>query len=64
MRLTTQITEASDGQLSLSIEEIPALIVGARDCTAAADQLAAAREHAKIITGTNLDEWINGLAHK
>ena len=30
-------------------------------CKAAADQLAAAREHQEIITGTNLDEWINGL---
>jgi tetratricopeptide (TPR) repeat protein len=35
--------------------------IRAEDCAAAADQLAAAREHAAIITGSNLDEWINGL---
>lgn len=38
--------------------------VRARECEAAADQLAAAREHAEIITGANLDEWINGLAEQ
>lgn len=30
-------------------------------CDAAADQLASAREHAAVITGSNLDERINGL---
>lgn len=35
--------------------------VRAGECKAAADHLAAAREHQEIITGTNLDEWISGL---
>lgn len=36
--------------------------VRAGDCDAAAENLAAAREHAEIITGSNLDEWIASLA--
>ncbi|TFD73630.1 hypothetical protein [Cryobacterium gelidum] len=35
--------------------------IRAGECKAAADQLAAARKHAEIITGANLDEWVNGL---
>jgi hypothetical protein len=35
--------------------------IRAGDCAAAADHLTAARKHAAIITGTNLDEWIAGL---
>lgn len=33
----------------------------AGECSAAAEHLATAREHAAIITGSNLDQWISGL---
>lgn len=36
--------------------------IRAGECDEAANQLAAARQHADIITGTNLDKWIKGLA--
>lgn len=36
--------------------------IRAGECGAAEEQLVAAREHAAVITGTNLDQWIEGLA--
>lgn len=68
-RAAIELSAGYDGPNMMRRHTVPAFThafwgyaeVRAGECEAAADHLSAARDHAAVITGTNLDEWINGL---